>query len=113
MRAVRRRRKATRSRILTANGGVGSSIVEQVGDLGPHQQTEIGIGLCVTGKKIEKIPLRHQRDKFAACQQAAEIRDSDPDSANESGEFGQFLMRSLQEFFQQAEFVRITSRVEG
>ena len=42
-----------------------------------HEQLEIRKSSCVTGKKIEKIPLRHKRDEFAAGGKFAEIRDGD------------------------------------
>src|SRR5207248_6249446 len=43
------------------------SIANQIDSLMLHSQIESGKFHCLSGKKVQKIPLRHQRDKLAMC----------------------------------------------
>ncbi len=48
---------------------------EQIGDLGLHVQFKGREPFGMTGEKIEKIPLRHERNEFAVRRELREIRD--------------------------------------
>ena len=50
---------------------------QQIDDFGLHVQFESWKTFGVIGEKIEKIPLRHERDEFAARRKVPEIRDGD------------------------------------
>jgi hypothetical protein len=47
---------------------------DQVIGLRPHQQPKARIAAALFREKIQKIPLRHQRDELAARRQMAEVR---------------------------------------
>src|SRR5437762_9156541 len=48
---------------------------KQIDDFMLHGQSKGGEVHCAAGEKVEKIPLRHESDKFAARRQAREIDD--------------------------------------
>ena len=48
---------------------------KQIDDFMLHGQSKGGEVLCAAGEKVEKIPLRHESDKFAARRQTREIGD--------------------------------------
>jgi hypothetical protein len=50
-------------------------VLDQVDRLRPHVQMERRIALAVLGEEVEEVPLRHQRDEFAAGRQVGEIRE--------------------------------------
>src|SRR5947209_885359 len=86
-----------------AHAGDAISFLDQVDRLSLHAQTEARIAPAVTAKKIEKIPLRHQRDEFAARRQVAEIDEGELLSPERAAERARFRVRQLEEFIEQAE----------
>ena len=68
-------------------------------------QLEAGKTFGVTGKEIEKIPLRHEGDEFATRGQLSEISDRHGLSINDTAQLSYFLMRLLQELIEQTELV--------
>src|SRR5690242_3154145 len=57
-----------------------------ISSVGLHHQMEARITPAARGKKIQKIPLRHQGDEFTGGRQGAEIRGVDGGIAKEAGE---------------------------
>ncbi len=76
--------------------------MQQIDDLGFHVQLEGRKFFRMTGKKIEKVPLRHERDELAARRKFREIRDGHDLTIDHSPQLSHFLMRLFQEFIQQA-----------
>ena len=60
-----------------------------------HEQLEIRKSFCVTGNEIEKIPLRHKSDEFAARRELREISDRHDLSVNDTAQLSRLLMRFL------------------
>src|SRR5438132_14226883 len=60
---------------------------------------------CVAREKVQKIPLRHERDKFAARRQPREIGDRDTVAVDYAAQFADLLMRELEKFVKQSELV--------
>ncbi len=79
--------------------------LDEAGDLGFHHQSEIGIRRFPFGEEIEKIPLRHERDKAAAGRQVAEVRDGQPHLAELRVELVDLLMRQLEKLVEQSQLV--------
>ena len=52
------------------------AVPDEIPCLGLHEKFEGGIGFCLVGKQIQKIPLRHERDELGACGQMGEIGKS-------------------------------------
>ena len=50
------------------------------------------------GEKIQKIPLRHESDEFAARGEPREIRDRHGVPVDHAAQLAHFLMRLLKEF---------------
>ena len=50
-----------------------ASLLDEVGRFGLHAQVERAVAPGLLGEEIEEVPLRHQRDEFAAGRQMAEI----------------------------------------
>ena len=71
---------------------------------------EAGIALRVGPDEIEKIPLRHKGDEFAVRGQMGEIGDGGGLVADCGRSFAHFLMRPLQKFLEQPEFVHEVER---
>src|SRR3954469_9486210 len=69
-----------------------------------------GIALAVTAKKIEEVPLRHQRDEFAARRQAAEVRENEMQAAELAAKRARLGVRQLEEFIEQAELAHHLQR---
>ncbi len=61
--------------------------------------------LTVLHKKIQEIPLRHEGEHLAMRGKMCEIADLDGLLPNCGGQFRHLLMRPLEEFLQQPEFV--------
>ena len=57
------------------------------------------------GEKIQKIPLRHESDEFAARGQPREIRDRHSVPVDHPAQLAHFLMRLLKEFLEQSELL--------
>src|ERR1700731_1203361 len=54
-------------------------------------------------EKIQKIPLRHQRDKFAVCRHVREVANDDVGTFDASPEFTHLIVRQRKKFLQQSE----------
>jgi hypothetical protein len=52
-------------------------LFDQARRFGLHPQVECPIALAAIRKKIEKVPLRHQRNEFATNRQMVEMTDHD------------------------------------
>ena len=70
-----------------------------------HHQLETGITSRFLGDEVEKIPLRHERDKAAAGRQVPEVRNGQPHLADLSVKLVDLLMRQLEKLVEQAELV--------
>src|SRR5436190_3598485 len=64
----------------------------------------------VTGEKIKKIPLGHERDEFATRGKFSEISDRHDLAINHASQLADFLMRLFQEFVEQAELMHQLER---
>src|SRR5260370_12923719 len=75
-----------------------------------HAQFETRETLGTAGKEIQEVPLRHERNEFAVCRQPRKIGDRHGLIVNDTAKLGQSLMRLLEEFVQQTEFVHQLQR---
>ena len=66
---------------------------KQIRGLGAHHELESGVGFGTFRHEIEKVPLRHEGNEFAACRQMREIGKRDAGVSDEPREGAQFLMR--------------------
>src|SRR5438445_12320575 len=62
------------------------------------------------GEKIQKIPLRHESDEFAARGQPREIRDRHGVPVDHAAQLSHFLIRLLKEFLEQSELLHQLER---
>src|ERR1039457_6406790 len=83
---------------------------KEVHDIVLHSQLEVGEPPGFSGKKIEEIPLRHERNKFAMGRQAAEVGCLKCEVAKHTANRGQLLMGHFQEVFQQPQLVHHLQR---
>src|SRR5437660_473562 len=67
----------------------------QIGGLCLHPQTEMRIAATLFGDEVEEVPLRHQRDEFAASRQMAQVRQRDALGADLEGQTRNLLVRHL------------------
>ena len=65
----------------------------QVDDFILHVQGKGRESFCAAGQKVQKIPLRHESDKFAVRRQTREIRHRSEVTIEDSAQLGHFLMR--------------------
>ncbi len=82
-----------------------SSVFNDLGDLGLHPQVKRGIAPGLLGNEIQKVPLRHQAEKFAVGGKVGEIRDGDGLAPDLSRQMAHLLVRTLEKFVQKAQFV--------
>src|SRR5262249_52714379 len=70
-----------------------------------HQEPEAGILLRVLLDEIQKVPLRHEREKFAVRRKMGEVGDGHDVWSDLPGQFADFLMGAFEELVKQAELV--------
>ena len=87
-----------------------AAFLDQIGRLRLHMQIEGRVDLAVRRQKIEEVPLRHQRDEFAARRQVAEVGKRNGGVADLSAQPGDARVRQLEEFVQQAELMHELQR---
>ena len=90
---------------LRANADDAAALLDQVGSLGAHAQIEGLVALAAGGEKIEKIPLRHQRDVFAMGRQVGQIDHANAFVADLRGQMVDLLMRQFQKIIEQTKLV--------
>ena len=74
-------------------------LLDQFGRFGLHAQIETRIARALLGQEIEEIPLRHERDEFAARRQMGEIGDLHAGRRRSTPRrCAHFLVRQLEEF---------------
>src|SRR5438876_6116392 len=83
---------------------------QQIDDFGFHVQLEFRKTFSVTGEKIKKIPLGHERDEFATRGKFSEISDRHDLAINHSLQLAHFLMRLFQELVEQPELMHQLER---
>ena len=83
---------------------------DQIGRLRLHAQVERLVAFALAGEKIEKIPLRHQRDIFAVRRQMGEITHDQPVLADLAAELFDFLVRQFQKIVEQPELIHELQR---
>ena len=91
-------------RRIGAHADDAAALLDQIGGVGLHAQIEGLVAFALAGKKIEEIPLRHQRDIFAAGRQMRHVDRLQARVADLHGEPRDRRMRQFQEFVEQAEF---------
>src|SRR5262249_12030975 len=93
-----------------AHSGDAAALLDQIDGLRAHAQVERRITATPVGEKIEKVPLRHDRDELAAGRQIAKIGEGVLLTAEDCADVGRFLMRQLQEIVEQAELAHHVQR---
>src|SRR5438045_4945411 len=83
---------------------------QHIDDFGFHVQLEFRKTFSVTGEKIKKIPLRHERDEFATRGKFSEISDWHDLAINHTSQLAHFLMRLFQELVEQPEVMHQLER---
>jgi hypothetical protein len=92
-----------------------SVFLDEIGGFGLHFDVETGIAAALLDKEIQEVPLRHQGDEFAVSGKMREIGQGESFAAYLAAKLLQLLVRVLQEFFEEAEFVHQleSGRVDG
>jgi hypothetical protein len=93
-----------------AHADHGALLLDEVGCGRLHHHPEARIESAALAQKIQKIPLRHQGDEFAAGRQMTEIREGEFNAAEPGLELAHLLMRQAQEIGQKAELVHELER---
>ena len=83
---------------------------QETNDLRLHFEMEAGIALGLLGEKIEKVPLRHEGDEFAAGRKVRKIRERHIVIADLALEHAQLLMRPLEEVVEHTELMHDLER---
>ena len=87
-----------------------AGLLDEVCRLGLHAQIERRVAPGLLGQEIEKVPLRHQGDEFAAGRQMAEVRHLDALGADLSRSAFRPSDAALQEVVDQAQFAHQLER---
>src|SRR6185312_13624942 len=82
----------------------------KINHLSLHHELETGIAARLLDNEIQEVPLRHERQKFAMRWQVPEIGNGHRLFAYLSGKLKNFLMRTLQEIFQNAQLIHELKR---
>ncbi len=82
-----------------------SVFLDQLGEFGFHQQLEARQPGTLFDEKVEKIPLRHQGDEFAAGRQTGEIGERDHLIADNPLQLTHLLMRPGEKGVEQPELM--------
>src|SRR5262249_20843691 len=80
-----------------AYAGYAPLALDQTHGLAFHQQSEGRALFPVLGQKVEKVPLRHERNELAACREMREVSDFEALVADLGGYLVHFLVRPFQE----------------
>jgi hypothetical protein len=83
---------------------------KQIDDLMLHLQSKTWELAGLSREEVQKIPLRHEGDKFAARRQTREIGDRNLVTIENTAYFAQFLVRQLQKFVEQSELIQELKR---
>src|SRR5258708_3291237 len=84
-------------RSVRTDAGHSVIFLKQVGDLSLHLRMKPGIASCLLGDEVEKVPLRHESEKFAMRGQVTEIRKRDGFAADLARKLANFLMGPFEE----------------
>jgi len=76
-----------------------------MGRVGLHPDVKSRVAFAVLDKEVQKVPLRHKGERFAVRWKMSEVRDRHRFLADLTGQFAHFLVRTLQEIFQQDQLV--------
>jgi len=85
-------------------------VEDQIDHLVLHMEAKRREAFGFSGEKVQKIPLRHESDKFAVRRQTREIRHRSEVTIEDSAQLGHFLMRQLQKLIEQSELVHEIER---
>src|SRR5262249_51207530 len=80
-------------------------LFQQVDDLRLHPQMEGRVAAGVPGKKVEKVPLRHECNKLAARGEIGEVGDGYELGSYLSTELPHFLVGPLEKVVEDAELI--------
>src|SRR5580704_14932212 len=100
--------RASRGSRLYSNDSI--TVANQANALVPHPKLETIEALSAPGQEVQKIPLRHQRDKFAMGGQQPKIGDVKVEIADARADRCYLLVRKLEQAVEQTQFVHY---VEG
>src|SRR5438270_9787793 len=80
-------------------------LLDEIGHFRLHPDLKTGITLSLLNDEVQKIPLRHQSEKLATSWQVSEVSHLDHLLAHLTSKLTRLLMRTLEELFQQSQFV--------
>ena len=92
-------------RRLAAHAGNAPAVLDQLGHLGLHGEVKARIMAALPGQEVEKIPLRHHRNKMAVRRQMTKIGERDLGVADDAVQFADFLVRQREKRVEQAKLV--------
>lgn len=95
--------RALRRACAHANNGV--ALFDEIGDLSLHLQMKRRVASAMLCDEVEKVPLRHECEKTAVGRKMREIRNHDWILSDLPTQFGYLLMRTFQEFVQNAKLI--------
>src|ERR1700730_13002007 len=81
-----------------------SILLDKVCRLSLHRHLKTWITPALLDDEVQKIPLRHQREKLAMGWKMSEVGDLEHVVAKLAGKFTHLLMRAPQEIFQKTKF---------
>ena len=87
-----------------------AALLDQISRLRLHPQIEARVAPAVRGEKIEKIPLRHQRDELAVGRHVGQIDELHAFVADLTAQPLDLLVRQLEELVEQPELVHQLQR---
>src|SRR5258707_1039416 len=90
--------------------GDAAVLLQQIDHLGSLLYFESRIARAVFVDEIQKVPLRHEREKTAVRRQMRKVSDRDKVLANLAAQLTHFLMRALEKIFEDAQFVHQLER---
>ena len=93
-----------------AHAGDNSVAFDEADGIPAHAQGEVRITGCLRGEKVQKVPLRHQRNEFGVRGQVREVADLEPASSDDGRDTVYLGMANLEELVEEAKFVHQLQR---
>src|SRR5205085_3994753 len=75
-----------------------------------HAKRECREMFCLPGKKVQEVPLRHERDEFAMRRQTRKIGHRNKVTVENAADLSQLLVRQLEKLLKQSEFMHDLER---
>ena len=98
------------SGVVRAHADDAPVLLDEVDDIGLHDELEVRIRARLVGEEVEEVPLRHQRDERVPRRQPGEVGDVDRGVADLHAEPCHLVVRQLQQVVEQPQLVHHLER---